>query len=193
MNGVGQVALLGFFYFLKSRKIWIFPKTWEQRYPVGDICIMALRNFLMLIPYLWLLNLIWILCSVSLVDHFSASPFILEDQLLVQNFHDITSGSTLFIFCLCTLILAPILEELLFRYGIYRFLKSKWSARASCWTTSFLFALVHLHWLSFVPLLGMSFFLVHLYEREKNLMPCIGVHMLFNINTLVLLLLERTI
>jgi membrane protease YdiL (CAAX protease family) len=187
LNSIGQIAILLFLFFLKFKKIWILPRTWERCYMLEDVGVMALKAFLMLIPCLYLLELLWIFLSVSLVDHFLISPFLLEDQWLVQHFHQVTLGPTLWMFCLCTLLLAPILEELLFRYGLYRFLKSKWSARKSCWVTSGIFALVHSHWLSFVPLFGMSVFLIHLYERQKNLMPCIGVHMLFNLNTCLLL------
>jgi membrane protease YdiL (CAAX protease family) len=190
LNSIGQVALLLFLFFLKFKKNWIFPRTWERDYLPEDIGVMALKAFLMLTPCLYLLELLWIFLSVSLVDHFLISPFLLEDQWLVQYFRQVTSDSMLWMFCLCTLLLAPILEELLFRYGLYRFLKSKWSARASCWVTSGIFALVHFHWLSFLPLFGMSVFLIHLYERQKNLTPCIGVHMLFNLNTCLLLYLE---
>ncbi|MDR0445280.1 MAG: CPBP family intramembrane metalloprotease [Puniceicoccales bacterium] len=191
MSGFGQMASLGFFYFLGSRGFWLFPKTWECRRSLGDICAIALKAFLLLLPCIWVLNLVWTLFSIFLVDSFPSLSSILEDQLLIQHFHEITSWPMRLIFFFCTLILAPITEELLFRYGFYRFLKGKWSARAACWATSVVFALMHVHWLSFVPLLGISLFLIHLYEREKHLMPCILVHMLFNANTFVLLFLEK--
>ena len=190
LNGIGQVALLLFLFILKFKKILVLPRTWERRYEPEDMGVMTFKAFLMLVPCLYLLELLWIFLSVSLVDHFLISPFLLEDQWLVQHFRQVTSGPMLWMFCFCTLLLAPILEELLFRYGLYRFLKSKWSARTSCWITSGIFAMMHFHWLSFVPLFGMSIFLIHLYERQKNLVPCIGVHMLFNLNTFVLLYLE---
>jgi membrane protease YdiL (CAAX protease family) len=191
MNGVGQLASLGFIYFIKSRGVWLFPRTWECRHSFCDVCAIALKAFLLLMPCFWLLNLVWTFFSIFLVNSFPMLSFILEDQLLIQHFHEIVSWPMWLFFFLCTLILAPIVEELLFRYGLYRFLKSKWNARVACWITSGVFALIHAHWLSFVPLLGTSLFLIHLYEREKCLMPCVFVHMLFNANTLVLLFLEK--
>lgn len=187
MNGLDQLALLLFFLFIWTKKIWVLPRTWERRYALGELFASALRAFLLLIPLLWVLNLVWGSLSLFLSEVFSSFPFRLEEQELIRSFYELRSWPMRGVFGLCILVGAPLVEELLFRYGLYRFLKGKWNAKKACWVTSLAFGLMHAHWLSFVPLMGLSVFLIRLYERKKNLLPCILVHALFNANTLLLL------
>ncbi|MDR3143308.1 MAG: CPBP family intramembrane metalloprotease [Puniceicoccales bacterium] len=186
IDALDQLALLLFFLLIRAKKIWVLPRTWERRHTLGGIFMSALRAFLLLIPLFWISSLVWGGFSSFLAEHFSL-PFQLEEQELIRNFYELRSWPMRSIFCLCTLVGAPVVEELLFRYGLYRFLKGKWNASKACWGTSLAFGLMHAHWLSFVPLMGLSIFLIRLYEREKNLLPCVLMHAFFNANTLLLL------
>ncbi|MDR2340830.1 MAG: CPBP family intramembrane metalloprotease [Puniceicoccales bacterium] len=85
---------------------------------------------------------------------------------------------------------APACEELLFRGGIYRFLKGKISPIPASLLTGAIFALLHWNWNAFLPLFFLSVFLTHLYECEGSLHAPIIVHGLLNANSIVLALLQ---
>jgi membrane protease YdiL (CAAX protease family) len=83
---------------------------------------------------------------------------------------------------------APVVEELMFRYFFYRFCKCY---MLQCWAKFFvalLFALLHTNLATFAGLFFMGIFLTNLYERHRNLYPCIIVHSAFNIYSVLLVL-----
>jgi membrane protease YdiL (CAAX protease family) len=86
-------------------------------------------------------------------------------------------------------LLAPLAEELLFRGILYPALKRAGFRRLALWGTSFLFALIHLNLVTFVPLLLFALTLTLLYERTGNLLAPITAHALFNILNFVKFLL----
>jgi len=90
-------------------------------------------------------------------------------------------------------ILAPVLEELLFRGIIYGFLRKKQSLGFSCLVTSLLFALMHTHIFSFIPLfaLGVAFSLT--YERTRNILIPIGLHAVHNGCMLILFFYSQSL
>ena len=78
-------------------------------------------------------------------------------------------------------VLAPIAEELLFRGILYPAIKRGGFPRLALWGTSFLFALIHMNLITFVPLLLFALVLTLLYERTGNLLAPLTAHALFNI------------
>ncbi len=86
-------------------------------------------------------------------------------------------------------VIAPISEEFVFRAGLYRFLKGRFSARTALVVSSLLFAMMHFNTLSFLPLLLIGMLLCRAYERSGNILVPIGFHALFNANTIALLVL----
>ena len=77
-------------------------------------------------------------------------------------------------------VLAPVLEEMLFRGIILRsFLRqyAKWTAIVGSAT---LFGFAHMNIYQFVGALIMGVFLGWLYERTRSLLPCIALHATFN-------------
>lgn len=87
-------------------------------------------------------------------------------------------------------VVAPITEELLFRAGIYRFLKGRFSPRYALIVSSFFFALMHFNTLSFLPLFLLGMLLCRSYERSGNILVPIGFHALFNANNIGLLVIQ---
>jgi hypothetical protein len=86
-------------------------------------------------------------------------------------------------------LVAPVAEELFFRAGLYRFLKSRLPANLAMVAASFLFALSHFNLESFLPLFVLGLLLARLYERTGHIAPPILFHALFNLATILLIML----
>lgn len=80
-------------------------------------------------------------------------------------------------------IIAPLAEELLFRGLLYRFLKSRMSARWAMVASSVCFGAIHFNVSSFIPLTFFGMVLVRAYERTGSLKVPILMHALFNAST----------
>jgi membrane protease YdiL (CAAX protease family) len=78
------------------------------------------------------------------------------------------------------IILAPLLEEILFRAILYRGIKQHGHPRLALFGSALLFATIHLSLLTFVPLTVLAVILALLYDRADNLMAPIVAHSLFN-------------
>jgi len=94
-------------------------------------------------------------------------------QQTVQTDHLVFYG-------LVAIVLAPVMEELLFRGVFYTTIKARGYPRLALWGTSLLFALVHSNLLTFLPLTMLAMVLVWLYERTGNLLASIAAHSCFN-------------
>jgi membrane protease YdiL (CAAX protease family) len=93
-------------------------------------------------------------------------------------FQEMSSGSIGAIVGAC--VLAPILEEMLFRGIILRsFLKqySKWAAIVG---SAALFGLAHMNIYQFAAAMVLGIVAGWLYERSRSLLPCIALHATYN-------------
>ncbi len=88
---------------------------------------------------------------------------------------------------LFAVIVAPVTEELFFRAGIYRFLKSRLPGGVALIGASLLFALFHFNLGSFLPLFVLGIFLAKLYERTGTIATPIMLHLLFNLVQIMLM------
>jgi membrane protease YdiL (CAAX protease family) len=79
------------------------------------------------------------------------------------------------------LIIAPVVEEIIFRGYIYRILKTKIPIMFAIIISSTLFSLIHYNVLSFILLFVLSIFLTYIYERNGSIMCPIIIHSLFNL------------
>lgn len=79
-----------------------------------------------------------------------------------------------------TCLLAPILEEMLFRGIILRSFLQQYSRWASIVGSAAIFGLAHLNVYQFVVGLVMGTALGWLYERSRSLWPCIILHAAYN-------------
>ena len=84
------------------------------------------------------------------------------------------------IFGIIAIVLAPVVEETLFRGILYPALKQRGWPRLALWGTSVLFATLHCNELSFLSLLVLALWLVYLYETFENLLVPIAAHAFFN-------------
>lgn len=89
-------------------------------------------------------------------------------------------------------VLAPCAEELVFRGVIFRGLAKYIPRNYAVWISAALFAALHQDLTSFVPLMILGVIFANAYERTGNLAVTMTAHALFNLNTLVALLLGVT-
>ena len=92
-------------------------------------------------------------------------------------------------------VLAPVAEESLFRGMLYPAIRSslprlKHAALFSAVLTSAIFALMHPHPPSWLPLFALAMVLTWIFERTNSLAAVIGAHALWNISTLLPLLIR---
>lgn len=86
------------------------------------------------------------------------------------------------------IVLAPLLEEILFRGVLYRGIKQYGYPRLALFGSALLFATIHFSLLTFVPLTVLAIILTLLYEKADNLMAPIVAHSLFNAANFILYL-----
>ena len=147
----------------------------------------TLPVFIRFLPLIWLASLLWThiledLQGFGLID--KAPP-----QELVQLFQSGGDPLALGLLVIFAIVLAPIIEEIIFRACIYRFLKGQMSLLLAQLLSATIFALVHANLLSFAPLLLVGILLARNYERSGNLLIPILFHAFFNAFSLTMLLL----
>lgn len=81
---------------------------------------------------------------------------------------------------LAVCVLAPVVEEMLFRGVILRSFLLQYDRRQAIWGSALLFGVAHLNIYQFVVALGLGFVLGWLYERSRSLIPCIALHASYN-------------
>lgn len=112
-----------------------------------------------------------------------------ENQALVQELSDPGKRLAFALSVPAIAIFTPILEELIFRVGLYRFLKSRVPAVFAAILSSVIFALLHDAPVSYLPLAVLGCLLCFAYEKTGRVAAPILVHALFNANTLLLIAL----
>jgi len=95
-------------------------------------------------------------------------------------------------FAIITVLVAPFVEEVMFRGILYPTIKQFGFPKFALWSTSLFFAFSHYNALAFVPLLFMSAILTFLYETTENLAAPIVTHALFNAANFALLLRQMS-
>jgi len=98
---------------------------------------------------------------------------------------------TLSIFTAC--VAAPLVEEFLFRGYIYGVLKQKTGTLFAMVVVGGIFAVVHGNLPALVPLWAFSILLCIAYEITKSLWVPIGIHALFNVTNIVLMLTPQAV
>lgn len=106
-----------------------------------------------------------------------------SSEIALQEVAQIVSGDLSWLeilYILTAILVAPIYEELMFRGVIFPYCVKRAGLVPATLAVSVLFALMHFHLPSFVPLLMLSATLCLAYRRTGSLWTSIGVHMIFN-------------
>ena len=106
---------------------------------------------------------------------------------LLFNFtsYDI-SKTNILSYVICTGIIGPILEELLFRGIVLNKLKENYKTMTSILITSFLFAFFHQSFIQILYAFVLSFMLIYVYQKYKNILAPILLHITSNIFNLII-------
>lgn len=115
--------------------------------------------------------------SLPLVKLIQAAP---EKQTVVTVIEKTVEPSKRVWFALAAVLLAPAVEETIFRGIMYPYLKQRVGALAAVSVTSLIFAAIHMNLVIFIPLVFLGFVLTWLYERTDSLLTPILTHAVFN-------------
>lgn len=145
----------------------------------------AVPLFFMLLPVIWIATLLWSnvlsgLQQAGMVEEFAP-------QQLVTLFQSGGDWAAMFLLMLMAVIVAPVVEELIFRGCIYRFLKSQINRFSAQLVSGTVFAVLHANVLSFVPLVVVGIVLARVYEKTGSMAVAIWFHAFFNAFSLLML------
>jgi membrane protease YdiL (CAAX protease family) len=142
------------------------------------------------LPIILLASWLWLALLIAL-NKFGFNV-TLQEQGPVILFSKLSGFLPKFLFSLAVITIAPIVEELIFRGGLYRVFKSHLTRRSSAILTSIIFAALHFNPVALLPLFIFSIFLIKSYDRSENIFVPIIMHTIFNCNSLVLMALFHT-
>ena len=116
-----------------------------------------------------------------------------EKQELVSILENTDSMALRVALVIVATLLVPITEELLFRAGLFRYLRTRIPRRTALIATALLFGALHVDWTnlgglaSLVPLAVLAVIFSLAYERTGNIGTTMVAHALFNLNTFILI------
>lgn len=111
-----------------------------------------------------------------------------SQQELVEIFGTMESPVAIAAMCLLAVVVAPLTEEVIFRAGLFRYLRTRAPRWVALGLPAAIFAVMHGNLVAFGPLLALGVVFALAYERTGRIAVPIVAHGLFNLNTIVLLL-----
>ncbi|MGA2052218.1 MAG: type II CAAX endopeptidase family protein [Opitutales bacterium] len=190
LGAASQIASLAIQVFLLLCVPFLSPRpldaAWISR---RHAVIRGLLDFLVALPLILIVKFVWGIVLYYL--HEMQPSLDLSPQEAVLLFVNGGNPWLLAAFALLAVALAPINEELLFRGGLYRFIKSLGRPRLALAVSSLLFGLAHFNLLEFLPLVLIGALLVRTYERTGRIIAPIAFHAAFNATNIALMLLVR--
>lgn len=115
-----------------------------------------------------------------------------QPQDLIRLFAEAESPLFIVVIVSLAVILAPISEELIFRAGIFRFLRHRVPKWIALLLPGIFFAALHVNWVSgeglasFAPLVMLALLYSLALERTGHIGTTIVAHALFNLNTVIM-------
>lgn len=181
-----QLPMLAVFYGARR----FYPSHYASRLNRVELSIraafrQAVPLFLMFLPVIWITSLVW----VNVLSVFERAGWIetFEPQELITLFQSGGNPIAIGLLVALAVVMAPVVEELIFRGCIYRFLKSQTSLLTAQILSGCVFSFMHWNLLSFVPLVLVGVLLARVYEKSGSLMVSIWFHAFFNAFSLLML------
>jgi uncharacterized protein len=171
---VAQVLAVGLIHFF----LRVHQMSWRDllglRHPrLVSVVLSAVGLAVVAMLVTWGINYL----IIKVITMISKPP---EQQIAVQVLENATHPVERAVFALAAIVLAPFVEEILFRGILYPLVKQRGYPRLALWGSSLLFAAVHIHAATFVPLFVFGLILAWLYERTDTLLAPILTHSMFN-------------
>jgi membrane protease YdiL (CAAX protease family) len=148
----------------------------------------GLCEFGAILPIVLLVSFLWLLALIGLARLGLGIP--LREQGVIELFCSLDGWAGKSLFFAMAVILASVVEELVFRGGLYRALKFNLDRRSATILSSAIFALMHFNLVSLLPLYVFGALLVKNYERFGNIAVPIIIHAAFNFNSLLIVTLH---
>lgn len=136
---------------------------------------LAATSVLLLPPVIALVPGLVALVSLLMEAVTAIAPMSAREEAMFERF---TSGSLAMMVMLC--VLAPVLEEMLFRGIVLRAFLQRYPRWPAIALSAMLFGAAHLNLYQFVSASLGGLVLGWLYERTRSLVPCIGLHAVYN-------------
>ncbi len=143
--------------------------------------IMGLATFLCALPVLAVINLPW----TSALERFGFST---ESQEMVDLLLHPESPATVVIMIVLAVVVAPVTEELIFRAGLFRYLRTRLPRAWALALPAIVFGALHGNYVAFLPLVAFGVILSLAYERTGSILVPMVAHSLFNLNTILLVI-----
>lgn len=142
----------------------------------------------------WLISYPLVLFVAQSLEYLFNLPMV--EQVAVQQIRRAMENPFLFTtIILAVCVIVPIIEETLFRGYMFTYLRSKMSFAKSAFVSSAIFALFHFSATQglgnvniIVPLFVLALFLAYLYEKRQSLWAPIGLHMIFNTISIIMII-----
>ncbi len=145
----------------------------------------AVPLFLMFLPVIWITSLVWTNILTALEATGAIETF--APQELITLFQGGGDPIAIGLLVAMAVVLAPVVEELIFRGCVYRFLKSQTTLLPAQIISGVVFSFMHANLLSFVPLVVVGVLLARVYEKSGNIMVSMWFHAFFNAFSLLML------
>jgi membrane protease YdiL (CAAX protease family) len=147
----------------------------------------GLFYFLASLPVVYGVGVAWNTILQMLRDRGVDISLPLQDAVVL--FRQTDSAAVLVGLVLLAVVVAPVVEETVFRAGIFRFLKGRAPLSIALLVSGTLFGLVHANLQSLPGLITVGVFLGLAYEHSGNLKVPIFFHAFFNLNSIIWILL----
>ncbi len=184
--GFHGVALVLVTLFLKHHQTgWGEFLGWKTP-RVARALALAIAVGVLVVPLALVLNKA---CS-EIITWFSVTP---EVQPTIKVLQVSTGLGQRLGFAVAAIVIAPVVEEVLFRGILYRTIKQSGRPRVALVATSLLFAAVHANLMTFVPLAFFGVVMVLIYEKTGTLLAPIVTHSFFNVVNFCLFLFDAEI
>ena len=177
----GMLAGIAFFRLILQRRV-LTPDASVTLHPAFS----GVATFLISLPALLVVSALWQqlleVCGIPA-----------EKQDLIAMFAQAKSPGLLSFMIFLAIVIAPITEELLFRGGVFRYVRTRLPRWAALLIPACLFGALHGNLASFAPLVALGVIFSLAYERTGRIATTMIAHGLFNLNTIVLILAGVTV
>lgn len=149
--------------------------------------LQGLFYFLASLPVIYGVGAVWNIILEMLREHGVTIELPLQDAVLL--FQEANSPLVLTGLLLLAVVVAPVVEEAVFRAGVYRFFKGRTSIFLSLLVSGAFFGMIHGNLQSLPGLITVGVCLGVAYELSGNIRVPIFFHAFFNLNSILLILL----
>jgi membrane protease YdiL (CAAX protease family) len=151
------------------------PLTTPQACAAGGLLFLASLPLVLLAALAWKTTL-------------RAAGLPTDQQDMVDLVRNANAPSLLALIAVLAVVLAPVAEELVFRAGLFRYLRTRVPRAVALAAPALLFAALHANLVAFAPLAVFGVLLALAYEQSGRLIVPVIAHALFNLHTLALVL-----